>query len=101
MNFGGRTVNEVVNNAYKQYKSKALEVSAMVEGNVYSNFILRADIAGKIQYQENEDELCKHNVFRPILVWFNVNGVPICRNTSFSFNSWINGFFIGCYLFNR
>lgn len=82
LSFGGRTVNEVINNAYKQYKSKALEVSAMIEGNVYSNFILRADIAGKIQYQENEDELCKHNVFRPILVWFNVNGVPICVTLS-------------------
>lgn len=82
LSFGGRTTGELINNAYKQYKSKALAVSATVEGGIYSNFVLRADIAGEVRYQEKEDELCKHNVFRPIRVWFNVSSVPVCVTLS-------------------
>lgn len=82
LSFGTRTAFEAVNSAYKQYKSNALEVIATVEGKVYSNFVLRADIAGNVKYQEKEDELCRHNMFRPIDVWFNVNNVPICITLS-------------------
>lgn len=77
LSFGGRTAGELINNAYRQYKSKALAISTAVEGNIHSNFILRADVGGEVRYQEKEDELCKHNMFKPIYVQFNVNGVPV------------------------
>ncbi len=56
LSFGARTKKDVEDQAWAQYRSEALDVSAVLEGNVNSNFILQADISGKVKYPRNQEE---------------------------------------------
>lgn len=77
LNFGGRTKPQWLANGYKRFKSEALEVSASLIGFIDNSSILKAQVNGKVDYSEDEDENFKHNVFKPCNLTFNVGGVLI------------------------
>lgn len=76
MNFGGRTVSEVVGDAVSRYRSKALEVDAALIGTFNTEQRVRCDVWGSCSYTPDYD-LWKHNLFRPLSIKFVVYGVPV------------------------
>ena len=76
MNFGGRTVSEVVGDAVIRYRSKALEVDAALIGTFNTEQRVRCDVWGSCSYTPDYD-LWKHNLFRPLSIKFVVYGVPV------------------------
>lgn len=77
LNFGGRTKLQWLDNGYKRYKSEALEINTTLIGTIDNSSILRAEAKGKIKYKEDDDEIFKHNVFKPCNVTFNIGGAVI------------------------
>lgn len=78
LNFSERTVFESVIEAYKLYRSNALEIEASIVGNVFAEQILRFDISGSSSYYI--DELWKRNFYKPVTVKFLVGNVPVYVN---------------------
>ncbi len=76
MNFGGRTVREIVGDAVERYRSRALKITAELVGRFSTEQKVRCDIQGSCRYNPDYD-LWKHNLFRPIPVRFLVYGVPV------------------------
>lgn len=76
MNFGGRTVSEVLGDAVSRYRSKALEVDAALIGTFNTEQRVRCDVWGSCSYTPDYD-LWKHNLFRPLSIKFVVYGVPV------------------------
>ena len=77
LSFGQRSQITTVAEANKQYRSQALKIGAAVSGSISSKFVIQADVQGKATIQEKEDELWKHNIFKPIRMKFVVQGVPV------------------------
>ena len=77
LSFGQRSKIATISEAYNQYRSQALWINAIVMGNLSSNFVIQTDVKGKTTIQENEDDLWKHNLFKPIRMKFIVQGVPV------------------------
>ena len=76
MNFGGRTVREIVGNALEVYRSRALNVNAALLGTFSTEQRVRCDIEGSCSYSPDYD-IWKHNIFRPLDIKFVVYGVPV------------------------
>lgn len=76
INFGGRTVHEIVGDALDRYRSRTLMVRPSILGTFNTQQRVRCDIEGSCSYSPGYD-IWKHNLFRPITVEFMVYGVPI------------------------
>lgn len=76
MNFGGRTVLEIVGNLIERYRSRTLNVNAALHGTFDTEQMLRCDIWGSCSWTPGYD-IWKHNLFRPLRVRFLVYGVPV------------------------
>ena len=76
MNFSGRDVHEIVNNAIDRWRSRALNVNAYLKGSFNTEERIRCDIQGSCSYSPGYD-IWKHNLFRPLTVRFVVYGVPV------------------------
>ena len=76
MNFGGRTVHEIVGNAINRYRSQALNLEASLVGTFNTEQQVRCDIQGICRYNPGYD-IWRHNLFRPLRVKYIVYGVPI------------------------
>jgi hypothetical protein len=76
INFGGRTVHEIVGEALDRYRSRTLMVRPALLGTFNTQQRVRCDIEGSCSYSPGYD-IWKHNLFRPIDVKFVVYGVPI------------------------
>lgn len=76
INFGGRTVHEIVGEALDRYRSSTLMVRPALLGTFNTQQRVRCDIEGSCSYSPGYD-IWKHNLFRPIDVKFVVYGVPI------------------------
>lgn len=75
--FGQRTKQETIDEAFEQYRSEMLMMDASVVGQVKSDLVLQADIEGKIEKEEEEDDLWKQDIFKPISMKFVVQGIPV------------------------
>ena len=76
MNFGGRTVLEIVGNLIERYRSRTLNVNAALHGTFDTEQMLRCDIWGSCSWNPGYD-IWKHNLFPPLTVRFLVYGVPV------------------------
>ena len=76
MNFGGRTVVEVVGSLIHRYKSKTLNLNAALHGSFNTEQMLRCDIFGECSWNPGYS-IWKHNLFPPLTVRFLVYGVPV------------------------
>ena len=76
MNFSGRDVHEIVNNAIDRWRSRALNVNAYLKGSFDTEERIRCDVQGSCSYSPGYD-IWKHNLFRPLTVRFVVYGVPV------------------------
>lgn len=77
LSFGNRNAVVAAANAFRHYRSKALWVNASVKGNLVTNLGIKADVSGNAIIKSDEDELWKHNVFKPIDMKFVIQGVPV------------------------
>lgn len=77
LSFGNRNAVVAAANAFRHYRSKALWVNASVKGNLVTNLGIKADVSGNATIKSDEDELWKHNVFKPIDMKFVIQGVPV------------------------
>lgn len=76
INFGGRDIYEVVDDAIGRYRSRAMKVNAALVGTFNTEQKVRCDVEGNFIYAPDYD-LWKHNLFRPIPIKFLAGGVPI------------------------
>lgn len=76
MNFGGRDVCEVVNDAIDRYRSNAMNVNAALVGKFNTEQRIRCKVWGSCSYTPDYD-LWKHNLFRPLTMKFMAGYVPI------------------------
>lgn len=76
MNFSGRDVHEIVNNAIDRYRSRALNINAYLLGTFNTEQMLRCKIFGNLNWNPGY-EIWKHNLFNPISIEFVVEGVPV------------------------
>lgn len=77
LSFGNRSAIVATANAYHQYRSKALWVNASVKGSLSTNLAIKAVASGKATMKCEEDELWKHNIFKPIDMKFVIQGIPV------------------------
>ena len=76
MNFSGRDVYEIVDDAIDRWRSKALNINAYLLGSFNTEQKVRCDIWGSCNWTPDYD-IWKHNLFRPLYVRFLVYGVPV------------------------
>ena len=77
LSFGERSLSASVGSAVQQYKSKALWIDAAILGTFDMDALLKFEASGSFKYQEKEDEMFIHNVFKPVDMKFMVYGVPV------------------------
>lgn len=82
LNFGGRNIKEILDNGRERWRSKTTEVKASLVGNIHTKTVVKSYIQASLEYREADDELFKHNIFKPIRVTFNVSGVPVVATLS-------------------
>ena len=76
MNFSGRDVHEIVGNAIDRYRSRALNVNALLLGSFDTEQKPCCNIQGSCSFNPGY-EIWKHNLFRPLSIRFLVYGVPV------------------------
>lgn len=63
--------------AFVQYQSKALKVSASIIGTASTEQTLQFDVWGEYHNLNQQDELWKCNMFKPIDIKFRIGYVPV------------------------
>lgn len=75
MNFSGRTVREVIDNAIERYRSEALNINAYMDGTFETEQVLRCDVEGSYNFAPGY-EIIYHDWFEKYIA-FVVGGVPV------------------------
>lgn len=77
LSFGQRTLSTSTAEAFVQYQSKALKVSASIIGTASTEQTLQFDVWGEYHNLNQQDELWKRNMFKPIDIKFRIGYVPV------------------------
>lgn len=77
LSFGQRTLSTSTAEAFVQYQSKALKVSASIIGTASTEQTLQFDVWGEYHNLNQQDELWKCNMFKPIDIKFRIGYVPV------------------------
>lgn len=77
LSFGQRTLSTSTAEAFVQYQSKALKVSASIIGTASTEQTLQFDVWGEYHNLNQQDDLWKRNMFKPIDVKFRIGYVPV------------------------
>lgn len=77
LSFGQRTLSTSTAEAFVQYQSKALKVSASIIGTASTEQTLQFDVWGEYHNLNQQDELWKRNMFKPIDFKFRIGYVPV------------------------
>ena len=76
MNFGGRTVREVLSNGLERYRSETMNINAYLDGSFNTRQVLRCDVTGNAEFDLGY-EIIRHNLFQPVYAEFMVGPVPV------------------------
>lgn len=77
LSFGKRTPLASAAEAFVQYQSNALKVTASIIGSASIEQILQLDVWGECHNLNQQDELWKRNIFKPINLKFIIGNVPV------------------------